>query len=89
MATARKSERRLSDDDLARVMPLIADSDSVELKLTVPEADHRSAVATLEMDPLHAQIRQVYFFDTPELALNEHGVVVRARRIQKKGDDSV
>jgi hypothetical protein len=88
-APTRRSERRLSDDDLARVLPLIADSDSVELKLTVPEGDHRSAAATLEMDPLHAQIRQVYFFDTPELALSEHGVVVRARRMQKKGDDSV
>ncbi len=41
------------------------------------------------MDPLDAQIRQVFFFDTPELALNEVGVVVRARRIQGKGNDSV
>ena len=31
----------------------------------------------------------MFFFDTPELALNEHGLVVRARRIQGKGDDSV
>ena len=35
------------------------------------------------------QIRQVFFFDTPELTLYEHGVVARARRVQKKGDDSV
>ena len=41
------------------------------------------------MDPLDAQIRQVFFFDTPDLALNEHGVVVRARRVQGRGDDSV
>jgi hypothetical protein len=41
------------------------------------------------MDPLDAQIRQVFFFDTPELTLNRQGVVVRARRIQRKGDDSV
>jgi hypothetical protein len=31
----------------------------------------------------------VFFFDTPDLALNKNGVVVRARRVQKKGDDSV
>jgi hypothetical protein len=31
----------------------------------------------------------VFFFDTPDLTLNEHGVVVRARRVQGKGDDSV
>jgi hypothetical protein len=89
MSTAPKEERGLSDEDHARLVALIKDSDSVELKLTVPEADHRSAVTALEMDPLEAQIRQVFFFDTPDLALDEHGVVVRARRVQKKGDDSV
>lgn len=41
------------------------------------------------MDPLDAQIRQVFFFDTPELALNGKGLVVRARRIQGRGGDSV
>jgi hypothetical protein len=41
------------------------------------------------MDPLDAQIRLVYFFDTPDLQLEEHGLVVRARRIQGRGDDSV
>jgi len=41
------------------------------------------------MDPLDGQIRQVFFLDTPELALFEQGVVVRARRVQGKGDDSV
>jgi hypothetical protein len=41
------------------------------------------------MDPLETQIRQVFFFDTPDLALYASGVVVRARRVQKKGDDSV
>ena len=79
----------LSDEERARLTTLIEGSDSVELKLTVPEADHRSTVAALEMDPLDAQIRQVFFFDTPDLALYEHGVVARARRVQKKGDDSV
>jgi hypothetical protein len=47
---------------------LIGDSDSVELKLTVPESDQRSTVAALGMDPLDAELRQVYFFDTPDLA---------------------
>jgi hypothetical protein len=89
MAATPTEERRLSDDDLARMIALMKDSDSVELKLTVPESDHRSALAALELDPLDAQIRQVFFFDTPDLALNKNGVVVRARRVQKKGDDSV
>jgi hypothetical protein len=46
-------------------------------------------VAALGIDPLDSQIRQVFFFDTPDLALDKHGIVVRARRVQKKGDDSV
>jgi hypothetical protein len=41
------------------------------------------------MDPLNAQIRRVFLFDTPDLSLNRHGLVVRAQRIQRKGEDSV
>ena len=89
MAATRKRESRLSDEDVASVMALIKDSDSVELKLTIPETEHSSTVAALKIDPLDAQIRQVFFFDTPDLTLYEQGVVVRARRVQKKGDDSV
>ena len=77
-----------SGEELAEVLALIKGSDSVELKLSVPESDQRSAVAALGLDPLEAQIRQVFFFDTPELTLDKQGVVVRARRIQGKGDDS-
>ena len=90
MATATQTrDVRLSDEDTAKVMALIKDSDSVELKLTIPETEHSSTVAALKIDPLDAQIRQVFFFDTPDLTLYEQGVVVRARRVQKKGDDSV
>jgi hypothetical protein len=78
-----------SPDEIARLLELIKGSDSVELKLTVPESDQRSTVVALGMDPLEAQIRQIFFFDTPELTLDKNGVVVRARRIQGKGDDSV
>ena len=79
----------LSDEELSEVLGLLKGADSCELKLTVPEADQRSAVQALGMDPLEAQIRQVFFFDTPDLALDKLGIVVRARRAQKKGDDSV
>jgi hypothetical protein len=43
----------------------------------------------LGLDPLDSRLRQVYFFDTPDLALDQAGVVVRARRSQGKPDDSV
>ena len=80
---------RLSDKQLREVLGLIQGADSVELKLTVPDEDRRSTVMGLGMDPLDAQIRQVVFFDTPELALETAGVVVRARRSQGRSDDSV
>ncbi|HET8741981.1 MAG TPA: hypothetical protein VFM41_05115 [Gaiella sp.] len=89
MSTTRTTPRRLSDEDVGRVIALLKDSDSVELKLTVPESEHRATIGALDIDPLDAQIRQVFFLDTPDLALNRHGVVVRARRVQKKRDDSV
>ena len=58
-------EHRLSDAQLAEALALTRDADSVELKLTIPDAQRRATVAALEMDPLDAQIRQVFFFDTP------------------------
>jgi len=89
MPTHTARQTTLSDEQVGEVLKLIKGSDSVELKLTVPESTHRSTVTALDMDPLDAQIRQVYFFDTPELTLDRHGLVVRARRIQGKGNDSV
>jgi hypothetical protein len=55
----------------------------------VPESDQRSAVSALEMDPIDAKIRQVFFSDTPDLTLYRHGVVVRARRAQGNAHDTV
>jgi hypothetical protein len=89
MAGTRKDMAGLSDEDLGRLLSLLKGADSVELKLTVPEGHQGTAVAALGMDPLQSQIRQVFFFDTPELTLNRAGVVARARRIQGKGGDSV
>jgi hypothetical protein len=89
MAPAVKTREVLSDEDLQNIVGLIKGADSVELKLTIPESDQRSTVVALGMDPLEAQIRQVFFFDTPDLALYQAGVVARGRRVQGKGGDSV
>jgi hypothetical protein len=87
MTTKRKD--RLIGDELAAMLGVLADVDSVELKVTVPDEMRRSAVGALEMDPLEGIVRQVWFFDTPDLALERAGLVVRARRTQGRGDDSV
>jgi len=79
----------LTDEQLAELLPLLEEVGSVELKLTVPQAEQRTTIAALGLDPLDAQIRQVFFLDTPDLALDGHGLVVRARRVQGKGGDTV
>jgi hypothetical protein len=89
MATDVKRLTELNGDELAELLALVGSSDSVELKLTIPERDQRATMAKLEVDPLEAQIRQVFFFDTPDLAVNRSGVAVRARRVQGGSGDTV
>jgi hypothetical protein len=84
MPAARLAAPTLGDEQVGELLDLIGDSDSVELKLTVPESQHFSTARALGVDPLDAQIRQVFFFDTPKLELNKRGLVVRARRVQRK-----
>ena len=79
----------LSGAKLQRLMELMGGADTVELKLTIPETTRAGTSAALGVDPLDAQVRQVFFFDTPELALNAAGVVVRARRRQGEDGDTV
>lgn len=79
----------MSSERLGELLRLVRGADTVELKLSVPDGDQRSAVAELGMDPLDAQIRQVVFFDTPDLALDGQGVVIRARRVQRRPGDAV
>jgi hypothetical protein len=89
VASGQLSAPALGDEALVELLGLIEGADSVELKLTVSQDEHRSAATALGVDPLDAQIRQVFFLDTPDLALNQRGLVVRARRVQDKGDDTV
>jgi hypothetical protein len=81
--------KALDDAQLSGLLKEMARSDTVELKLTVPDTGFRSAVDSLDLDPLAAQMRQVIFFDTPDLALYTNGLVVRSRRIQGGAGDTV
>jgi hypothetical protein len=74
--------RPLTDEQRQEMLALVRDADSVELKLTIPETERYATLQALEVDPLDAHIRQIFFFDTPDLTLDSAGVVVRARRIQ-------
>ena len=87
--TAATTDKTIPAEKLPELLELVKGADSVELKLTIPTSDRAASARALGVDPLDAQIRQVYFFDTPDLALYKNGLVARARRVQKKGDDSV
>ena len=80
---------RLDDEQLRELLALTRGADSVELKLTVAEEHRYSTLEALGIDPLDAYIRQIFFFDTDDLALDSAGVVARARRSQGRPDDSV
>ncbi|MBK7508212.1 MAG: hypothetical protein IPI16_08690 [Comamonadaceae bacterium] len=81
--------RPLSGDQFINMFKLIKGANSVELKLSVPLTGHRATIKSIGLDPVEAQPRQAFFFDTPDLALNKAGVVVRARRIQGGDADTV
>ena len=70
---------RLPDPSLRELDRLIREADSVELKFTVPDGAKRSTLRALGVDLHDADARHVYFFDTPDLALDRQGVVVRGR----------
>jgi hypothetical protein len=78
----------LTEKQVEELFALLKGSDTVELKVTVPDSDIRSTADLLDMDPLNAELRQVVFFDTPDLTLSQAGVVVRARRIQGGAGDT-
>lgn len=80
---------KLTTDEQDELLALTKGADSIELKLSVSEDDLGSAALALGLDPIEAEIRQVYFFDTHDLALDAAGIVVRARRIQGGTADTV
>jgi hypothetical protein len=78
----------LTGEQLLELVEKSAGMDSIELKMSVPD-EQRMALADIGIDPMGAQIRQVFFFDTPALDLFKAGVVLRARRNQGEDDDTV
>jgi len=88
-AVSTAERARMSDSETAQLLDLLNKSDTVELKGTVPAEAHVATIRGLPIDPIEAQIRQVFFFDTPDLALDKAGVVVRARRSQGGRGDTV
>jgi len=78
-----------NDKRTAKALGILKDAESIELKLTVLDDERDLAVVQLDLDVLHAELRQVMFFDTPDLRLHRAGLIVRARRTRKGGDSVI
>jgi len=95
MATARTRSaagpvvRSLSPHDTKKLLHLVRNAKSIEIKVSVPMPAHQRTVLSIGLDPVEAQLRHVYFFDTADQALNRAGLIVRARRIQGGTADTV
>ena len=65
----------------------MAAMDAVEIKLTIrPDQELRGRALELNEDT--ADVRLIYFYDTPDLDLFNAGVVLRARLVKDDADDS-
>lgn len=61
---------------------------AVEIKMTVKPEEELRALRTFELDEETAEVRVVYFYDTPKLDLFTGGIALRARLVKGDTDDS-
>ncbi len=62
--------------------------DAVEIKVTVRPDQELRAERSMELDEDTADVRVIYFYDTPNLDLFDAGVVLRSRLVKGDDDDS-
>jgi hypothetical protein len=94
MATAKapkgaKVVQSMPPKELKKLLHVIRNAKSIEIKVSVPMTEHQRTTLKTGLDPVEAQPRHVYFFDTANQALNRAGLIVRARRIQGGTADTV
>jgi len=61
---------------------------AVEIKVTIKPEEELEALRTLDLDEETAEVRVVYFYDTPTLDLFAGGVALRSRLVKGDTDDS-
>ena len=66
----------------------MAAMDAVEIKCTIRPDQELRAERAMEVDEDTADVRLVYFYDTPDLDLFKAGVVLRARPVKGDADNS-
>jgi hypothetical protein len=66
----------------------MAAMEAVEIKCTIRPDQELLAERAMKVDEDTADVRLVYFYDTPDLDLFKTGVVLRARLVKGDADDS-
>lgn len=66
----------------------LAEMDAVEIKVTIRPDQELRAARAMEVDEDTAEVRVIYFYDTPHLDLLKAGVALRARLVKGDDDDS-
>jgi hypothetical protein len=66
----------------------LAEMDAVEIKVTIRPDQELRAERSLEINEDNAEVRIVYFYDTPGLELFDAGIALRARLVKGDDDDS-
>ena len=62
--------------------------DAVEIKVTIRPDQEPRAERAMELNEDTAEVRVIYFYDTPRLALFDAGIMLRARLVKGDDDDS-
>lgn len=75
-------------DTRGRVARQVAGVDAIEIKMTVPDGQVDEALNRYGLSVDNDEERYIYFFDTPNLALFEAGMIARVRRIVGDQHDS-
>jgi len=66
----------------------MAAMDAVEIKVTIRPDQELRAERAMELNEDTADVRVIYFYDTPQLDLFDAGVVLRSRLVKGDDDDS-
>jgi hypothetical protein len=78
----------MANGDLKREIRIDPAIGAIEIKITARAADEDEVRAALETADIEAERREIWFYDTPDLALFDRGLVLRARLIHGGADDS-
>ena len=86
-STYRMAPRRpsgISSEQLARLIRSWPAEHVLRFTASTPDTDRHSAIDAAGLDLLDARLRQVVFFDTPDLTLTRRGITLWASRIQRR-----